>query len=292
MTELLRVEDVHFTYASLPVLKGVSFSVEKGETVSLLGPNGSGKTTLLKILLGLLRPRSGGVFLDGAPVGSIAPKTLAKRVAYVPQVHRMAFAYRVKDVVLMGRTPHKPFFSRYSAEDREIAHQALERLSILHLGEKRYTEISGGERQLTLIARALAQGADALVMDEPANGLDYGNQVRLLEHIDDLSRDGYTFILSTHFPEHALWIADRAVLLKKGLIEAVGKPDEVMHAAAICGLYNTEIDILTVEGGFKTCIPRAIVRRMNAGRGLRVLTGTSSVESAWRPEDAPKRMVR
>jgi iron complex transport system ATP-binding protein len=264
--ELIRAEGVTFSYSHLPVLKSVTLSVEKGQVVSLLGPNGSGKTTLLKVLLGIFRPEKGAVLFEGKTVSQIGPKELAKRIAYVPQTHKMAFAYSVMDIVLMGRTPHKPFFSRYSEADKEIAHHALERLSIVHLKDKSYTEISGGERQLSLIARALTQSADVLVMDEPANGLDYGNQIRLLEQVNDLAQDGYTFVMSTHFPEHALWTADRVVMLQKGSVVADGKPDEVMDEDAVCRLYNTEVSLLSVNGGLKTCIPRSIVRRLHADR--------------------------
>jgi len=259
--ELIRADGITFGYSRSPVLHNVSLSVRKGEIVSLLGPNGSGKSTLLKVLLGLYRPGSGSVLLEGRPISRIAPKELAKRIAYVPQTHRMAFAYRVVDVVLMGRTPHKPFFSRYSRHDLDIALQALDRLSIGHLKDQSYTDISGGERQLTLIARALAQGADILVMDEPATSLDFGNQVRLLDQITGLSRLGFTFVKSTHFPDHAMWIADRVVMLQKGSVIADGKPSDVMNDESVCRLYNTEVSILKVNGTLRTCMPRSLITR-------------------------------
>lgn len=267
--ELIKAQGVSFSYSGVRVLEDISLSVERGRIISLLGPNGSGKSTLLKLLLGLYSPEGGKVLLEGKPVMRMAPKELAKRIAYVPQTHRMAFAYRVLDVVLMGRTPHKPFFSRYSKEDEGIALRSLERLSISHLKDRSYTEVSGGERQLTLIARALTQGAEILVMDEPANGLDYGNQIRLLDQIADLSRDGYTFIKSTHFPNHALWIADHVVMLQNGRIVADGRPGDVMNEEAICRLYGTKISILNVNGGVKTCLPRSILngRRRSGSLG-------------------------
>lgn len=256
--ELIRAEGVGFTYSGSPVLENVSLSVDKGRIVSLLGPNGSGKSTLLKLLLGIYRPSKGSVLFEGKSVAEMTPRDLAKRIAYVPQTHRMAFAYNVLDVVLMGRSPHKPFFSRYSKEDAEIALHSLERLSIAHLKDRSYTEVSGGERQLTLIARALCQGADTLIMDEPTNGLDFGNQIRLLDRIADLAQYGYTFIKSTHFPDHALWIADDVVMLQEGRVAAAGRPNDVMNEEAVCRLYNTEISILRVKGSVKTCLPRSI----------------------------------
>lgn len=255
---MIRAEGVSFSYSGAPVLRDVSLSVERGRVVSLLGPNGSGKSTLLKVLLGIYRPAKGSVLFEGKPVARMAAKELARRVAYVPQTHRMAFAYRVLDVVLMGRIPHKPLLSRYSKQDVEIALCSLDRLSISHLKDRSYTEVSGGERQLTLIARALTQGADTLIMDEPANGLDFGNQIRLLDQIARLARDGYTFVQSTHFPDHALWIADRVVMLQRGTVVADGSPDDVMDEPSVCRLYNTEISLLNVDGRLKTCLPRFI----------------------------------
>jgi len=263
--ELIRADRINFSYGETPVLKDISFSAHRGGIVSLLGPNGSGKSTLIKLLLGIYRPSSGCVFFEGKPLSRIAPRELAKRIAYVPQTHRMAFAYSVLEVVLMGRTPHRPFFSRYSREDVEIALHSLDRLSISHLRDRSYTEVSGGERQLTLIARALTQGADMLVMDEPANGLDFGNQIRLLDQIANLARDGYTFIKSTHFPDHALWIADRVVMLRDGCVIADGSPNDVMDEETVCRLYNTRISILKINGNLKTCVPRAIANGGTAG---------------------------
>jgi iron complex transport system ATP-binding protein len=273
----IEFKDIAFGYAQKTVIDDISLRIKHGDIVSILGPNGSGKTTLLKLLLGILQPRAGEVFIDGKPVSRMTPKALSKIVAYVPQAHRAAFAYEVIDMVLMGRSAHKSFFYRYSEEDHRIAESFLERLSIIHLKNRYYTEISGGERQLTLIARALAQGARTLVMDEPANGLDYGNQLRLLEHISDLSKDGYTFIQSTHFPEHSLWVADHVILLRNGKILSQGKPDTVIDSEAINSLYNTRVKILTVQGRLKMCVPQSILP----------ITETSE-EEIWRPDPRPK----
>jgi iron complex transport system ATP-binding protein len=158
----------------------------------------------------------------------------------------------------MGRIPHKTFFFRYSSTDISIASDALDRLYIPHLADRAYTEISGGERQLTLIARALAQGAKTFIMDEPAGGLDYGNQLRLLEHILKLSREGYTFIKSTHSPEHALWIADRAIMIKNGAIVADGKCDDVINTENLLHLYNAKVSVLKINGAMRVCVPQTI----------------------------------
>ena len=255
---LITVDHVTYGYTHRPVMEDISIAFAPGEVVSLLGPNGSGKTTLLKILLGLLAPQQGEVKLGNRPVATIPPKQLARRIAYVPQVHRASFGYRVLDVVLMGRMPHKPFFFRYSKADESMVLKALERLAIGHLGDRPYTALSGGERQLVLIARALVQGADIFIMDEPVNGLDYGNQIRMLSRIADLARDGFTFIKTTHFPDHALWISDRVVMLKDGKIVADGKTSEVISRANLHRLYNTPVDVRDLKGGYRICVPEAL----------------------------------
>jgi len=258
MEPLIRLENVSFAYGKDDVLKDISLSVRRGEIVSLLGPNGCGKSTLIKVMLGMLSPHRGRVCYDGADVSDLSAKHLARQIAYVPQMHKSAFPYSVIDVALMGRIPHKTFFFKYSTQDLDIAYDALRRLSIRHLAERAYTEISGGERQLAIIARALAQGARTLIMDEPASGLDYGNQLRLLEQINELSRQGYTFIKSTHSPEHALWVADRAVLIKEGTVMADGKCDEVLNHENLLRLYNAQVDVVRVDGLFQVCVPRKL----------------------------------
>jgi iron complex transport system ATP-binding protein len=258
---ILSVDHVTYGFARKPVLEDVTLSFNRGEVVSILGPNGSGKTTLLKLLLGLNRARSGVIRLEGRDVSRIPPRQLARRIAYVPQLHRLSFSYRVVDVVLMGRMPHKPFFFQYGARDREMALNAMERLSIAHLQDRPYTEISGGERQLTLIARAIAQGADIFIMDEPVSGLDYGNQIRLLGQIAELAQTGYTFIKTTHFPEHAIWISDRVIMLKAGRVMADGEALVVTNEENLYRLYNTPIGVVSTDEGIRVCIPRHLAER-------------------------------
>jgi len=256
---LIEANHVSFAFPGHPVLHDVSLSIRKGEIVSLLGPNGCGKTTLLKLLLGLYRPQKGGeVRIEGREISTIAPKQLARSIAYVPQSHRASFGYRVLDVVLMGRVGQQSLFARSSHRDQDAARAALERLSILHLEQRPYTEISGGERQLTLIARALAQGAHSFIFDEPANGLDYGNQIRLLEELSNLSRAGYTFVKSTHFPDHALWVADRVIMMKQGTIIASGTPAETITSQNLLSLYGREVDVHLLKGNLRVCVPRRI----------------------------------
>ncbi len=253
---LMQVERVSFGYAQKTVLTDISFSIGQGEIVTLLGPNGCGKSTLIKIMLGLLQPAEGRIVFHGENIRQAGAKFLAKEIAYVPQIHTSSFPYTVMDVVLMGRVPHKTFFFRCSKGDRRIANDALERLSIAHLADRAYTAISGGERRLALIARSLAQGARTIIMDEPASGLDYGNQLKLLDQIMELARHGYTFIKSTHSPEHALWIADRAIMIKNGAIVADGQCDEVISSENLLRLYNAHISVLRLNGSLRVCVPQ------------------------------------
>jgi iron complex transport system ATP-binding protein len=256
--QLLQVDGVSYSYTRDQVLDEVSLLVNRGEIVSVLGPNGSGKTTLLKIMLGILKPQKGKVLLGGVDVAETPHKLLARRMAYVPQLHRTAFAYRVLDVALMGRLPHKPLFFQYAKSDERLAIACLERLGIDHLKDRPYTDISGGERQLTLIARALVQGANIFVMDEPVNGLDYGNQIRLLSQIGDLALDGYTFIKTTHFPDHALWLSDRVVMLKKGRVIADQRAAHAVTDEKLYELYGAKVNVVSVEGGGMICMPQAM----------------------------------
>ena len=271
---LISVDHVTYGYSRQPALKDISVDFHKGEIVSLLGPNGSGKTTLLKLLLGLHHPQEGRVLFEGRPVCDIPPKQMSKRVAYVPQFHRLSFGYRVLDVVLMGRMPHKPFFFRFCNDDEKASLEALERLSIAHLKDRPYTEMSGGERQLTLVARALAQGADIFIMDEPVNGLDYGNQIRLLSRITDLAHHGYTFIKTTHFPDHALWFSDRVVMLKDGKVIADGDASQMVNRLNLYNLYNTHIAVMDLDGGGHICVPEGVTER----RGHCAVNGRFNVQ--------------
>ncbi|MBO3278205.1 ABC transporter ATP-binding protein [Pseudomonas schmalbachii] len=196
--------------------QGMDLHLERGEVLCLLGPNGSGKSTLFKTLLGLLAPRAGTVLLDGRPLPQWSRRTLAGRIGYVPQAQDRGFPFSVEEMVLLGRSAHLGAFSSPSPHDRDVAHACLERLGIVHLRQRIYTTLSGGEQQLVLISRALAQEPSLLVLDEPTASLDFGNQIRVLEHIQALRGQGLGILLCTHQPEHALRVADRIALFKQG----------------------------------------------------------------------------
>ena len=246
----LRVEDLSFGYGGKPIGREVGFALEPGEVICLLGPNGGGKTTLFKTMLGLLRP------LGGADIAGWKRETLARHIAYVPQAHSAFFPFTVRDIVLMGRASRVGLFATPGAADRKAAEAALAALGIDRLADRAYTEISGGERQLTLIARALAQEPRVLVMDEPTASLDFGNQIRVLEKVRGLARTGIAVLLSTHDPDHAFLCADRVALLHEGRLHALGAPAEVVTAEALRLLYGVEVEIVSIpESGRRICVP-------------------------------------
>lgn len=226
-------------YRHSAVGEEIDLTLGGGEIVCLLGPNGSGKTTLFRTLLGVLPALRGEVRIAGRRVDEWARADLARTLAYVPQSHAGLFAFTVEEVVLMGRTARIGRFAAPSARDRDAARQALDVLGIGHLTERVYTEVSGGERQLALIARALAQEAAILILDEPTASLDFGNQLRVLKAIDALKAQGFSILMSTHQPEHALRVADRIVLLKGGRVVAHG-PRALATADALAALYGAD----------------------------------------------------
>jgi iron complex transport system ATP-binding protein len=239
----LEAHELGFGYRGHPVGRNVSVALAAGEVMCLLGPNGGGKTTLFRTLLGLLPVQGGRVTIDGANLRDLPRREVAKRIAYVPQAHTGYFPFSVRDVVLMGRTAHLAAFAGPSRRDRGLADEALDRLGLGRLADAIYTRISGGERQLTLIARALAQAAPLLVMDEPTASLDFGNQVRVLDQVTALARAGIGVLLSTHDPDQAFQCADRVAMLRDGSLIAQGTPVEVLTRERLRALYGVEVEV-------------------------------------------------
>ena len=236
----LTAEAVTFARGRRVILDGVDLSFGGGELVSLLGGNGAGKTTLLRILLGLVAPRAGRVVLDGRPLADYGRGALARRLAYVPQSHQPPFPYKVAEVVALGRVAATGWLARPFAADAAITERVLDDLGIGHLADRSYTALSGGERQLVMIARAMAQGAGLIVMDEPLAGLDYGHQLRLLARLGDLARRGYGILMTTHHPDQALAASTRVVTLLDGRVDADGTPETVVTAETIRRLYRVD----------------------------------------------------
>lgn len=254
----LELKNLSCGYRQRNVIDSISLGINEGEVIGLLGANGCGKTTLIKTILGLLPNYGGEVLLDGTNIKHWTSAQIARVIGYIPQMHTPPFPFQVLDVVLMGRTAHIKPFASPSPKDVKIAERALEMLSISYLRDRIYTEISGGERQLVLIARALAQEPKILIMDEPTSSLDFGNQIKVLSHIKQLAGMNLAVLMSCHFPEHAFLYSTRVVLLNEGRILHSGTPDEAITAERLKILYGVEVEILTVRRlnkELKVCIP-------------------------------------
>lgn len=237
MNAPLETRHLGIGYPGHPVGRDINLSLASGEVLCLLGPNGSGKSTLFKTLLGLLPAQTGSVVAAGQDIRRWSRRRLARHLGYVPQAGGGSFAFSVLEVVLMGRSARLGRFAAPSKRDQQLARDCLARLGISHLERRQLTAISGGERQLALIARALAQEPALLVMDEPTASLDFGNQIRVLDHLQRLRDEGLGILFCTHQPEHGLRLADRLVLFKQGRIRYCGSADR-LTSGQLAELYD------------------------------------------------------
>jgi ABC-type cobalamin/Fe3+-siderophores transport system ATPase subunit len=252
---MLDVKSLAFGFPDRTVGRDVSFSLDTGEVLCVLGPNGGGKTTLFRTVLGLLEKQGGAIELEGQALENLSRAQIARRIGYVPQGHAAYFAYTVQEFVLMGRTAHVGVFASPGKKDLQVANAALESLGITHLADKPVTEISSGERQLALVARALAQEPKLLVLDEPTASLDFGNQVRVLEKLGALAASGIAILFSSHDPDHAFLCARRALLLAEGRVLEMGAPRDVIRADTLERMYRVSVQVLPLPGGMHTCLP-------------------------------------
>ena len=254
----LEVKDLSFSYGDNKVLDNVSFFSSGGEAIAVLGPNGVGKSTFFKCILGFLPIRKGKIEIEGKDVSIMKGKELSKYIAYIPQSSSPVFNHTVLDSVAMGMNNQIGLFSVPGEKEREKAAAALDRLGILKLKDRGCLNISGGERQLMLIARAMVQDARIIVMDEPTSSLDYGNSYRVMETIMSLSKDGYTILFSTHDPDAAMRYSDRVIAFYKGEIIRDGKPSTVLNTDVLSTLYSINVAIRNVrvrEKEYSVCIP-------------------------------------
>jgi iron complex transport system ATP-binding protein len=259
MAVKLEVKNAACGYESKIVLENMSFEVGTGEILCILGPNGVGKTTLFKTILGFLKLKGGQILLNGQDISNWSRKSFAKSIGYVPQAHVPPFPFKVLDVVVMGRTAHMGAFASPSKRDIQIAEEAIDSLNITYLKDCIYTEISGGERQLVLIARALAQKPEMLIMDEPTSNLDFGNQVKVLTQINRLAKSDIGIIMTSHFPDHAFICSTKVAVIGRNGMFCIGSPDEVVTEERLQKIYGVEVKIRTFEDDsnneVKVCIP-------------------------------------
>lgn len=251
----LQARDLAIGYGRTRVADAINLDIRHGEVSCLLGPNGCGKTTLFKTLMGLIPALSGTVSFAGTPLAALSARALAIRIAWVPQQHAPSFPFRVFDVVMMGRQARKGLFSAPDRADRQRVDAVLDQLGLRDLAPADYSRISGGQRQMVMIARALAQDTKMLVLDEPTASLDYGNQVRIISEIARLARRGYGIVLSTHNPDHAFAIADRVTLMHGGRIAARGRPGQVLVAERLSAVYGVAISVKRLDGAATVCVP-------------------------------------
>ncbi|MBP8645471.1 MAG: ABC transporter ATP-binding protein [Syntrophobacteraceae bacterium] len=255
---MIRVTNLSFQHRGTenPVLENIGFEVERGEVMVVLGPNGSGKTTLFRCLLGLWKANHGDVAMDGASLRDLSRVEIARRISVVPQDHEPPFPYSAFDVVLMGRAAHVGLFSSPSPRDRRAAFEAMEAMGIEALAPRPYTQISGGERQMVLVARCLAQEAPVMLLDEPTSHLDFRNQVVVLSRVKSIVRNrGLAAVMNLHDPNLALLFADQVLLLNGGLCVARGKPHEVVNKENLRTLYGLEVEFVS-ENGIRMVYPR------------------------------------
>ncbi len=261
MADPLVIRDISFRYylkEQEDIFSHISLSLKRGEIFCLIGPNGTGKSTLIRCIGGLLTAYAGQITIEGTDISTMDPKQIAKIIGYVPQSHLPTFPFPVREVVVMGRSPHMGYFSSPSEADIQVAEKAMASVGISHLADRPCTDISGGEWQLVLIARALTQEPRLLLLDEPTSHLDLGNQLKILGTIRELSRKGLTILMATHFPDHAFLISGRVgVMLEKG-IPLIGPAEDVITEMTMKKAYNAAVRIMTMEGdgGRRICIPR------------------------------------
>ena len=257
---MIRVDELSFSYGEDSVLENVSFGAGRGELCGLFGPNGCGKTTLFKCCLNFLPFRRGRVTVNSHDSRRLGIGEMARQVAYVPQEHIPPFPYLAKEIVLMGRTPHLKGGFGAGARHREKARQAFWLLGIEHLADRAYDRLSSGQRQMVLIARAVAQETRVIFLDEPTSALDFQNQMRIWQVMGRLAKAGTTVLVCTHDPNHVAWFCDRAVVMASGKICAQGEPEKVMTQEVLDAIYGDSCRVGR-SGKIRMVLPREVAKR-------------------------------
>ncbi|MDD3294015.1 MAG: ABC transporter ATP-binding protein [Geobacteraceae bacterium] len=256
MGSLLAVDDIVFDYRDKPVLHGITFKVERGSLCGLLGPNASGKTTLLKCINGVLKPRQGHVRVNGENVGAMTRREVARLMAVVPQQMSLAFSFTALQMVVMGRASRLGALSLPSSKDRDEARAAMEELGVEDLAERQFNELSGGERQLALLARAIFQETPLLLLDEPTSHLDFRNQYRIMDVVSEMTRaKGLSTLVTLHDPNLAARYCTHLVLLREGRLHRSGTREAVFERKTLEEVYGMEVFVQPIPGGPSMVLP-------------------------------------
>ena len=252
---ILEVRDLSFSYGDHRVLDSLDLKISDGDMVALLGKNGAGKTTLLRLIPSFLKCIQGTISIDSVPVKDLKLKDRAGYMAYIPQITRSAFPYSVRTSILMGASNRLSMFQSPGRKEEQRVEQIIDLLNLHQIADRNMDTISGGERQLVLIARALMQDARLLILDEPTSFLDYSNQLMVLERIGDLVKKGYSCIYSTHNPDLALGHSNRIVIMSEGHISFDGAAVELIGTDILSKVYGRSIEVVRTERGGIVCIP-------------------------------------
>ncbi|MBQ0110307.1 MAG: ABC transporter ATP-binding protein [Oscillospiraceae bacterium] len=238
-----------YPHTDKTILNGINFSLDKGDIMTVLGPNGAGKTTLLRCMTGLLKWGDGTTLVDGTPIKEIPQKVLWSKISYVPQAHRQMFASTVEQAVLLGRASSVNAFAMPAQKDMEAVDECLKRCNIEELRHRLCSEISGGEYQMVLFARALVSNPEILVLDEPESNLDFKNQLLVLNMIAKLAREGITVIFNTHYPAHALRVGNKALMLSKSGEYRFGEINNVINTENIRKFFGVNTEMGQIHSG-------------------------------------------
>ena len=256
------VERVSFSYGSHVVLRDLTFHIPDNTLVNVLGPNGVGKSTLFRCILCLNGNWTGSIRVNGHDLRALSVRDRAREIAYIPQSHAPVYNYEVIDVVLMSAGGNIGLFGTPKRRHLDRAWEALERVGIAHLGHRPYTQISGGEQQLVLIARAIAQDARTIIMDEPTSALDYGNTVRVLSCVRQLAREGMSIVQSTHQPDQAFLYSDKTLVIADGRVLAFGDPKDVITKELVSAIYGVDVEVNSLYGDkVRVCVPIREIER-------------------------------
>ena len=252
---VLKVKNISFAYTNKLIFEDISFSIEKGDILCILGPNGTGKTTLIKCLNALNPIKSGEILLNNENIQNLSYDRISESIGYIPQSHIPTFPFTVFEVVLMGRAPYLNLYETPKKDDEKIAMESLKTLGIHDLKDKSYTNLSGGERQLVFLARILCQQPDILILDEPTSHLDFGNQIKLLEIIDNLAKSGLSIIMTSHFPDHAFLCSNKVAIMRNKTFIDFGKPNDVITEDNLKKAYSIDVKLMDIDENRKICVP-------------------------------------